>query len=113
MSENPSSYAFPQRTPVFTAGLVIAAILLLGWAVGRYYHAAPAVDPRGNVNPADFAEDQRWKLTPAGRAQALADLRAKEQAQINSYGWVDQKAGIVRLPVDRAIELTVRDHAKK
>lgn len=112
MSENPQSFAFPQRTPVFTAVVVIAGILLFGWFINRYYHAAPAVDPRGNANPADFAEDQRWKMTPEGRAKALADLHAREQAQ-NTYGWVDQKAGIARLPIDRAIELTVRDHAKK
>jgi hypothetical protein len=26
-----------------------------------------------------------------------------------SYGWVDQSAGLVRLPIDRAVELTIRD----
>lgn len=113
MSDHPQSLAFPQRTPVFTAGVVIAAILLFGWLINRYYHAAPPVDPRGRANPADFAEDQRWKMTPEGRAKALADLHAREQAQINSYGWIDQQAGIVRLPIDRAIQLTVRDHARK
>jgi len=112
MSDKPQSYAFPQRAPVFTAAVVIFGILLFAVFIRKAYHAAPPVNPRGNVNPADFAEDQRWKLTPAGRAAALAKLQ-KDAATGNSYGWVEQKAGITRLPIDRAIELTLGDYAKK
>jgi hypothetical protein len=112
MSENPPSYAFPQRAPVFTAAVVIAGILLFAVFLRRAYHAAPPVNPRGNTNPADFAEDQRWKLTAQGRAAVLEKLQQAAAAG-NSYGWVDQKAGITRLPIDRAIGLTVNDYAKK
>lgn len=113
MSDSSQPFAFPQRTPVFTAAVVIAATLLFSWLVHTYYHPAAPVDPRGNVNPADFAEDVRWKLTPEGRAKRLAEVRTREASESTSYGWVDQKAGIVRLPVDRAIELTARDLAAK
>jgi hypothetical protein len=113
MSDQPQSYAFPQRTPAFTAVVVIVAALAFAWVVHRYYHPAPAVNPRGDANPADFAEDVRWRMTPEGRAQRLAELRAREQAEATTYGWVDQKAGIVRLPIDRAVELTVRDLSRK
>ena len=112
MSDNPQSYAFPQRAPVFTALVVIVGILLFAVFIRRAYHAAPPVNPRGNTNPADIAEDQRWKFTAAGRAAALAKLQQAAAAG-NSYGWVDQKAGVTRLPIDRAIELTVADYAKK
>ena len=112
MSDNPQSYAFPQRAPVFTAVVVIVGILLFAVFIRRAYHAAPRVDPRGNVNPADFPEDQRWKLTRDGRDDALKQMRHKVDAD-NSYGWVDQKAGVARLPIDRAIDLVVHDHAKK
>ncbi len=113
MSDNRQTFAFPQRTPVFTALVVLAGILLFAWFINKFYHAAPELNPRGNPNPADFAEDQRWKMTPEGRAKHLADARTQEQAAAQSYGWVDQKAGVARLPIDRAIELTVRDHARK
>lgn len=43
----------------------------------------------------------------AERAKNLADLRAAEATALNSYGWVDQGKGVVRLTVDRAVELTV------
>jgi hypothetical protein len=112
MSDQPQSYAFPQRAPVFTAFVVIVGILLFGVFVNRFYHSAAPVDPRGNTNPADIAEDQRWKYTEPGRAAALSKLR-QDVSLGNTYGWVDQKAGIARLPIDRAVELIVRDHAKK
>ena len=37
--------------------------------------------------------------------QELQTLHAEEDAVLNSYGWVDRKAGVVRIPVQRAIEL--------
>jgi hypothetical protein len=113
MSEQPPSYAFPQRTPVFTALIVLIGILLFAWLVHRYYHPAPPLNPLGNPNPADFAEDQRWKMTPVGRAKALSDLRLHERTEAESYGVIDAKAGVYRVPIDRAIELIVQDHAKK
>ena len=42
----------------------------------------------------------------AERAKNLADLRAAEATALNSYGWIDQSKGVVRLTVDRAVELT-------
>lgn len=49
--------------------------------------------------------------TAAQRKDNLIKLRAKEQESAATYGWVDQKAGVVRLPVDRAMELTVQRYA--
>ncbi len=41
------------------------------------------------------------------RAKNLADLRAEEVKAMTTYGWVDQSKGIVRLTVDRAVQLTI------
>ena len=112
MSDQPQSYAFPQRAPVFTAFVVIVGILLFAVFVGKFYRGSAPVNPRGNTNPADVAEDQRWKLSAEGRAAVLAKLR-QDAVDANSYGWVDQKAGVVRLPIDQAIQLTVVEYAKK
>src|SRR5438477_10741357 len=35
----------------------------------------------------------------------LAALRAAEESDLNSYGWIDRKTGAVRIPVDRAMHL--------
>jgi hypothetical protein len=34
--------------------------------------------------------------------------RAARQKQLGSYGWVDRKAGVVRIPIDRAMELSAQ-----
>ena len=35
----------------------------------------------------------------------LQKFRADEEHKLTTYGWVDQNAGVVRLPIDRAKEL--------
>jgi hypothetical protein len=97
-----AQFSFPHRTPVFTTVIVLACFALFGWLARKVYvpHAA-TVEPVPGV------------LTPADRKALLADHVTKEHAAATSYAWIDQKAGTVRLPIDRAIELTVRDHAKK
>lgn len=35
----------------------------------------------------------------------INDFRLSEEQRLNSYGWIDQKAGIVHIPIDRAMEL--------
>lgn len=51
--------------------------------------------------------------TPEQRKAALAELHGKEQTAATSYAWVDKEKGVVRLPVDRAVELFIQEHAKK
>jgi len=102
MSDSPAQFSFPHRTPVFTALIVIVCFAAFVWLAKKIYtpHAATV----------EVVEGVR---TPEDRKKLLAEHRAKELADATTYGWIDQKAGIVRLPVDKAIELTVRDHAKK
>jgi hypothetical protein len=48
--------------------------------------------------------EPRLQTTPR---QDLADLRAKEDDMLTSYGWVDKNAGVVRIPIDAAMKLTL------
>jgi hypothetical protein len=101
MSES-SNFSFPHRTPVFTTVLVLVLFALFGWLARKVYSPhATRVDAVEGVK------------TPSDRRALLVEHQDKERAAATSYAWVDQKAGTVRLPLDRAIELTVRDHAKK
>ena len=47
------------------------------------------------------------------RKKNLAEMRAKQTKQLASYAWVDQKAGVVQLPLERAEELTLQKYATK
>jgi hypothetical protein len=35
----------------------------------------------------------------------IKDFRLREEQTLNSYGWVDEKAGVVRIPIERAMQL--------
>ena len=51
--------------------------------------------------------------TPEERKEKLAELRANETKHAHSYAWVDQEAGVVQLPIERAMELTVQRYQSK
>jgi hypothetical protein len=51
--------------------------------------------------------------TQAQREENLKVLREKQNAQATKYGWVDQKAGVVQLPIERSMELTVQKYGTK
>ena len=102
MSEPTSPFAFPHRTPVFTTVMVLVCFAAFGWLARKVYvpHAAEVAPVEGVKSPAE-------------RKALLVDHRAKEQAEASSYGWIDQKAGVVRLPIDRAIALTAEEYSRK
>lgn len=51
--------------------------------------------------------------TPAERLAKLAEMRSNEQKHGHSYAWIDQSAGHIQLPIDRAMELTVERYQAK
>ncbi len=60
--------------------------------------------------PSPLAASYGLKEPPEPRLQTdplrdLVDLHARDGAAINAYGWVDKQAGIVRIPVERAIAI--------
>jgi hypothetical protein len=69
--------------------LIVAALV---WAMQRY------------TQPPPLGEDRI-----ALRKKALADLRDAEASELESYGWVDQTKGVVRLPITEAMKLALRD----
>ena len=87
---------------------VFAAFLL----VIRYFYQ-PSTTSAFNAAPDNVPKELEWRANAASRRLTLKELREAEAAQISGYAWIDQKAGVVRLPIDRAMELTARDLAAK
>jgi hypothetical protein len=102
MSDSSTNFSFPHRTPVFTTLVVLLVFAAFGWLALKVY--APKAY---TVNKVEGIR------TPEDRRVLLAEHREKEHVEATTYGWVDQKNGVVRLPIERAIELTVQEHAKK
>lgn len=43
------------------------------------------------------------------RTERLQELQAKHRQELTTYEVIDRTEGVVRIPIDRAMELTVRD----
>jgi hypothetical protein len=95
----------------FAIGLIVTAIIihLLVWMLFQYFTAR-----EGRVVAPEFplAVTQDALVPPEPRLQTnprqdLSDLRAAEDRALSSYGWVDRNAGVVRIPIDRAMKLTL------
>ena len=53
----------------------------------------------------DLRAERGWSATPPETIQA----RAAQAERLASYAWVDREKGVVRVPIERAIELVLRD----
>jgi hypothetical protein len=110
MSDQPDPA--PRPVSLVAVAALFVLLSLFGLITLRVYtHHRPAAPQ--NEAPENLSKDLAWKATPESRKAALADLRAKQALQAVSYGWVDQKAGVVQLPISRAMELVVEAHTGK
>lgn len=86
--------------------LVVVSLVVVSWVFDVYgvlSGPGPAVSPLANPR----------QLPPAPRLQIssesdLAAMHAREDSVLYSYGWVDRKSGVVRIPIGRAMDLLVQ-----
>jgi hypothetical protein len=78
---------------VYLIGIIGSFLILAGLVrlMFHYTHPAPVGQER-----AEF------------RKKNLATYRSATAEALANYGWVDQGKGIVRLPIDQALELTLQ-----
>jgi len=96
---------------LFGVFLLLAAVVvhLVVWMLYvRFGTEAATTD----VRQYPLAQVGRPVLPPEPRLQVQPreDLKAfgrQEDAVLSSYGWVDRNAGVVRIPVERAMQLTI------
>jgi hypothetical protein len=92
---------------VFAAGLVIGVVIvqLSVWGMWSHLQAArPGWRPNAPPPPsieAQFAPSRHW----TNPSLTLEELRERENARLSVYQWIDQPRGVVRIPIDRAMEL--------
>src|ERR1700730_16202103 len=93
----------------FGLGLIVAGVVihLAVWLLFLYF-AGRATSPTGPQYP--LAKGLENRLPPEPRLQTnprqdLRDLRASEDAILNSYGWVDKNTGTLHIPIDEAMKL--------
>lgn len=108
-----NSGARHERRDVHIRGLVIFGValfvslvvtLLLMAKIFHYFAATQSLGPPASP----FAETRVLPPQPqlqVAPRQDLSQMRKAQEAILSSYGWVDQSSGVVRIPIDRAIDL--------
>ncbi len=87
---------------VSVTALVIAVTVFERAMLGHTGPIRPVVEDVPKVTP-----PPQPRLEVAN-GEILGALHAKEDAILNNYTWIDQGAGKVSLPIDRAVELTAQ-----
>jgi hypothetical protein len=90
--------------------LVVAAVVhLLIFVLFGFFNTR-----EGLSGPTEYplAVAKENRLPPEPRLQTnpredLSELRAKEDQILGTYGWVDKNAGVVRIPIEVAMKLTL------
>jgi hypothetical protein len=91
----------------FAASLVVGAIVIhlaLAGLFKLFAHQHPSPDPASRI-----AFETRM-LAPAPQLQVnpqvdLATFEKEENEKLNTYGWVDREYGVIRIPIERAMDL--------
>ena len=85
-----------------------AAVCFLVYGIFIYL----ADHPLTTLPPNPMAETATKQFPPQPRLQVQAtiemhELNAEENKILDTYGWTDKKDGIVRIPIDRAMDLAI------
>ena len=91
----------------FWMAIVLAVTLFaMKWALDYFAKIEPLGAP---ASPLVSAAQRELPANPRLQAHPHSDLEnycSAQEQEVNTYGWVDQQSGIVRIPIDRAMELT-------
>ncbi|MBV9580067.1 MAG: hypothetical protein JO057_15880 [Chloroflexi bacterium] len=99
---------------VVGAALALVGMLVLLFVVVSLFEQAVVGLPFTISRPEDLIGGLQAPAAPTPPAPALEaqsgqtsnPYRAAEEQKLNSYAWVDRSAGVVRIPIDRAMDLT-------
>jgi hypothetical protein len=87
-------------------GIALCAVILLSVALlfglMKYFQSQEAGDVAQNIQPEKVFPEPRLEKNEFIDLQKFRD---RENQTLTTYGWVDQPKGIVRLPIDRAIDV--------
>ena len=101
MAETQSAHSIAYTRAPFSTWLGIVCLFVL---FGLIVLAVIGPSPRTS----DYEETRAKK-----RMEKLKALHEENQKDLTTYAWVDKNKGVARIPIDRAMEVTVADLTQK
>jgi hypothetical protein len=101
MADTQSARSIAYTRAPFSTWLGIVCLFVL---FGLIVLAVIGPSPRTS----DYEETRAKK-----RMEKLKTLHEESQKELTTYAWVDKNKGVARIPIDRAMEVTVADLAQK
>jgi hypothetical protein len=111
-----------QSIYAFLISLVVGGVLVyvVVWGLYRFLDARqrsrqPAQSPLVKqvdtetrvVSPEEITKFPQPRLERNERIE-INDFRLKEEQTLSTYGWVDEKAGVMHIPIERAMQLVAQ-----
>lgn len=105
MASEPAAAGGREPPGVATLPVAVAAMAFLLFVAaalaGLHLYLRTAVDQPVAVPPEPFPEPRLQRYARAELAAALAEQRAR----LTGWAWADREAGLVRVPIERAMAL--------
>lgn len=89
------------------AVILVSTLLSLRWLFGYFQKT----ENPGSFVAQPFAAARPLPPPPRIQPDPAADIESYRESQqhlLNTYGWIDRQNGIVRLPIDRAMQLLLQ-----
>jgi hypothetical protein len=93
---------------------VAAAGLVMHFLIAGYQERLAKVPPPTDQWQPSARSNQKFATPPPfprlqiSPAEDLKTFRAREDAELNSYGWVNRTAGVAHIPITRAMDLLLQ-----
>jgi hypothetical protein len=98
---------------VFTIVLTVVTVVVLGLMklassafTREANEGALPMHPLADPKLVEVPPEPRLQETPA---IDLVRFRAREDERLSTYGWVDRQGGVVRIPIDRAMQIVAHE----
>ena len=91
----------------FAIGLVVVCVVCIVLLFGllKFFQSREETSVANTVEPTKLFPEPQLQKTPI---VDLKTIRAEEDKLLNCYAWVDAPKGVVRIPLDRAIEVLAK-----
>ncbi len=97
----------PKNIALFAVALTVTILLVLLVSYELFRRFA-TIEMRAQIPPSPLTYTREPAPGPhlqVNPTRELKEMRAAEDSVLNHYGWIDPDKGIVRIPIDRAIEI--------